>query len=94
MAHDVNLAQTRDPATVPGMTDNPRSARLPDLAEINANIRAELARAKLGPGEARTALHMGEVAWRTRMQTPGAWRLAELEALASWLGLKLTDLVS
>ena len=75
------------------MTDNARTAPPPDLAEITANIRAELARAGRGPVAARASLEMGEVAWRTRMNHPTMWRLGELEELASWLGVELAVLL-
>lgn len=72
------------------MTDNPS----PTAPAVTRNVRAELARAGRSPTEARNFLSMSATTWTTRMANPGTWRLTELERLASWLGVKTSDLVT
>lgn len=72
------------------MTDTTHDPRPVTVAD---NIRAELARAGATAMQAQNRLNLGEAAWRNRMASPGTWRIGELEELARWLHVDLTELV-
>lgn len=80
------------------MTDTPPpgaapATGAPPLPDVSANIRAELARRRRTVRDAQGAMNISSSTWDARMSEPGFWRLKELEALADWLGVELTDLV-
>jgi hypothetical protein len=65
----------------------------PGFGPVNANIRAELARAGRTAREAQRGTGIPSSTWDSRMAEPGYWRLRELQRLAEWLGIDASVLV-
>lgn len=60
---------------------------------VTANIRAELARRDLKQPDLATALGMHPMSVSKRMTGQVAWSIDELQTIADWFGVRLTDLI-
>jgi hypothetical protein len=79
------------------MTSN-NSGPLPPASSyasiVNRNVKAEIARAGVKPIDAEAAIGISHAAAARRFSGELDWSLAQMEAIATWLGIPLEHLSS
>lgn len=66
---------------------------LPAAPDISGRVRAEIERAGLSQAKVMFQIDMSSTTWDRRMKTPGEWRMRELDAIASVLGIPVERLL-